>query len=304
MTEFSFDDHAGARVKIHRVLAIPVLVAALAGLTLTATACSSDDKAGEVRIGTTDTDPQWDVFQEKAKAQGINLKVVHYSDYNQPNAALAQKQIDLNLFQHLQFLGQYNVANNADLTPIGATYVVPLGLYSKKHKTLAEIPQGGEIAIPNDPTNQARALFVLQSAGLLKLSGDVRQPSPADIDKGASKVKVTPVDATQTALSLESVDGSIINNTFLLKSGIDPSTALYKDDPKSPSAEPYINAVVTRAEDKNNPTYLKLVDIWHDAEVQKAVSENSKGTSVEVKRGGPELETILARVQQTIREKK
>ncbi|WP_067699375.1 MetQ/NlpA family ABC transporter substrate-binding protein [Nocardia jejuensis] len=291
-------------MKFQRVLAIPVLVAALAGLTLTATACSSDDNSGAIRIGTTETDSQWDVFEQKAKAQGIDLKIVHYSDYTQPNAALAQNQIDVNLFQHLQFLGQYNVANNQDLTPIGASQIVPLGLYSKKHKSLAEIGQGAEIAIPNDPTNQARALFVLQAAGLLKLSGDVRQPSPADVDKGASKVKVTPVDATQTALSLESVDGSIINNTFLLKSGIDPSTALYKDDPKNPGAEPYINAFVTRAADKNNATYLKLVEIWHDADVQKAVQENSKGTALEVTRSGPELEQILARVQQTIREKK
>lgn len=303
MVGFSFDDHAGARVKFHRVLAIPVLVAAVATLGLTA--CGSDEESADVvRIGTTESDPQWDVFESKAKEQGITLKITRYSDYSQPNTALAQKQIDVNLFQHLQFLGQFNVANNEDLTPIGATQIVPLGLYSKKHKTLADIPQGGEIAIPNDPTNQARALFVLQSAGLLKLSGDVRQPSPADVDKGASKVKVTPVDAAQTALSLASVDGSIINNTFLQKSGIDPSSALYKDDPKSPGAEPYINTFVTRAADKNNATYLKLVQIWHDPEVQKAVSETSKGTSVEVNRAGPELEQILARVQQTIREKK
>ncbi|WP_067830249.1 MetQ/NlpA family ABC transporter substrate-binding protein [Nocardia inohanensis] len=295
------------RVKFHRVLAIPVLVAAVAGLTLTATACGKNEStdANTVRIGTTETDPQWDVFEKKAKEQGITLKITHYSDYSQPNTALAQKQIDVNLFQHLQFLGQYNVANNQDLTPIGATQVVPLGLYSKKHKSVSEIPQGGEIAIPNDPTNQARALFVLQAAGLLKLSSaDVRQPTPADIDKGASKVKVTAVDAAQTALSLESVDGSVVNNTFLQKSGIDPKTALFKDDPKSPGAEPYINAFVTRAADKTNPTYLKLVEIWHGAEVQQAVQENTKGTAVEVQRSGPELETILGKVQQTIREKK
>ncbi|GAB4587583.1 MetQ/NlpA family ABC transporter substrate-binding protein [Nocardia sp. IFM 10818] len=291
-------------MKFNRVLAIPVLVAAVAGLTLTACGSSDDSSGTVVRIGTTETDRQWDVFEEKAKEHGITLQITHYSDYSQPNTALSQKQVDVNLFQHLQFLGQYNVANNDTLTPIGATQVVPLGLYSQKHKSVADIPAGGEIAIPNDPTNQARALFVLQSAGLLKLSGDVRQPTPADVDKAASKVKVTPVDATQTALSLASVDGSIVNNTFLEKSGIDPKSALFKDDPKSPGAEPYINAFVTRAEDKNNPTYLKLVEIWHGAEVQQAVQETSKGTAVEVKRDGPDLEQVLARVQQTIREKK
>ncbi|MFE7800840.1 MetQ/NlpA family ABC transporter substrate-binding protein [Nocardia sp. NPDC057440] len=291
-------------MKFHRVLAIPVLVATAA---LTLTACGSDDKASSdtvVRIGTTDKDKAWDVFEQKAKEQGITLKITNFSDYKQPNLALSQQQIDVNLFQHLQFLGAYNVANNADLTPIGSTYIVPLGLYSKKHKTLADLPQGAEIAIPNDPTNQARALFVLQAAGLLKLSSDTKAPSPADIDKGASKVKVTPVDAAQTALSLASVDGSIINNTFLDRSGIDPNSALYKDDPKNPSAEPYINALVTRAEDKNNPRYQKLVELWHSPEVQQAHAEVTKGTAVEVRRNGPELEQILQRVQQTIRDGK
>lgn len=291
-------------MKFHRVLAIPVLVATAA---LTLTACGSVDKASAdnvVRIGTTDKDHAWDVFEEKAKAQGITLRITNFSDYKQPNLALSQKQIDLNLFQHLQFLGAYNVANNDTLTPIASTYIVPLGLYSKKHKSLADLPQGAEIAIPNDPTNQARALFVLQAAGLLKLSGDAKAPTPADIDKGASKVKVTPVDAAQTALSLASVDGSIINNTFLDRSGIDPNSALYKDDPKNPAAEPYINVVVSRAGDKNNELYQKVAQLWHDPDVQQAHAQVTKNTAVEVKRTGPELEQILARVQQTIKDGK
>ncbi|WP_194813924.1 MetQ/NlpA family ABC transporter substrate-binding protein [Nocardia sp. XZ_19_385] len=290
-------------MKFTRALAIPVLVATAA---LTLTACGKDESSSGtvVRIGTTDKDKAWEVFEQKAKDKGITLKITNFSDYKQPNLALAQKQIDVNLFQHLQFLGAYNVANNDSLTPIGSTYIVPLGLYSKKHKSLADIPAGGEIAIPNDPTNQARALFVLQAAGLLKLSSDTRQPSPADIDKGASKVKVTPVDAAQTALSLASVDGSIINNTFLERSGVDPKSALYKDDPANPAAEPYINVIVTRAEDKNNPLYNQLIDIWRDPAVQQAHSEVTKGTAVSVNRPAGDLEQILTRVQQTTRDGK
>ncbi|RJO68278.1 methionine ABC transporter substrate-binding protein [Nocardia panacis] len=291
-------------MKFHRALAIPVLVATAA---LTLAACGSEDKTSSdtvVRIGTTDNDHTWEVFEQRAKEQGINLKVTTFSDYKQPNLALSQKQIDLNLFQHIQFLGDYNVANNDDLTPIGSTYIVPLGVYSKKHKTLAEIPQGGEIAIPNDPTNQARALFVLRSAGLVKLAGEVAQPTPADVDKAASKVKVTAVDAAQTALSLASVDASVINNTFLDRSGIDPNSALYKDDPKDAGAEPYINVVVARKADRDNPLYQRVVDLWHDPAVQRAHAETTKSTSVEVKRTPAELEQILARVQQTARKSK
>ncbi|WP_416567126.1 MetQ/NlpA family ABC transporter substrate-binding protein [Nocardia testacea] len=272
---------------------------------LALTGCGGGDADSDVvRIGTTESDRAWDVFEQKAQDAGITLQITNYSDYSQPNIALAQGQIDVNLFQHLQFLGEYNVANNADLTPIGATQIVPLGLYSKKHKSIADIPAGGEIAIPNDPSNQARALFVLEAAGLVKLSSDTLAPSPADIDRGASKVKVTPVDAAQTALSLASVDGSIINNTYLERSGVDPLSALVKDDPSSPGAEPYINTFVTRAEDKADPTYQRLVEIWHDPEVQQALAESSKGTSVEVRRSGTELEPILRRVEQTIRDGK
>ncbi|HLS77854.1 MAG TPA: MetQ/NlpA family ABC transporter substrate-binding protein [Nocardia sp.] len=289
-------------MKFPRVLTLAAVVTAA---TLSLTGCGGDEPAeGVVRIGTTESSPEWDVFEDKAAEAGITLQITHYSDYSQPNVALSQRQIDVNLFQHLQFLGEYNVANDADLTPIGATQIVPLGLYSKKHSTLEAIPEGGQIAIPNDPSNQARALFVLQAAGLLKLSSDTGSPTPADIDTGASKVTVTPVDAAQTALSLNSVDGSIINNTYLERSGIDPQSALYKDDPSSPGAEPYINAFVTRAEDKNDPTYLKLVEIWHDPAVQAAVAESSKGTAVQVRRGGQELAQILERVEQTIRDGK
>ncbi|MFI2229692.1 MetQ/NlpA family ABC transporter substrate-binding protein [Nocardia testacea] len=272
---------------------------------LALTGCGGGDADSDVvRIGTTESDRAWDVFERKAQEAGITLQITNYSDYSQPNIALAQGQIDVNLFQHLQFLGEYNVANNADLTPIGATQIVPLGLYSKKHRSIADIPAGGEIAIPNDPSNQARALFVLEAAGLVKLSSDTLAPSPADIDRGASKVKVTPVDAAQTALSLASVDGSVINNTYLERSGVDPLSALFKDDPSSPGAEPYINTFVTRAEDKADPTYQRLVEIWHDPEVQQALAESSKGTSVEVRRSGTELEPILQRVEQTIRDGK
>lgn len=289
-------------MKFPRVLAIPAITIAAA---LALTGCGGGDADSDVvRIGTTESDRAWDVFEQKAQDAGITLQITNYSDYSQPNIALAQGQIDVNLFQHLQFLGEYNVANNADLTPIGATQIVPLGLYSKKHKSIADIPAGGEIAIPNDPSNQARALFVLEAAGLVKLSSDTLARSPADIDRGASKVKVTPVDAAQTALSLASVDGSIINNTYLERSGVDPLSALFKDDPSSPGAEPYINTFVTRAEDKADPTYQRLVEIWHDPEVQQALAESSKGTSVEVRRSGTELEPILRRVEQTIRDGK
>ncbi|QCH24238.1 MetQ/NlpA family ABC transporter substrate-binding protein [Mycobacteroides salmoniphilum] len=285
---------------------IAIALAALA-IAMGGVGCSGGNGQGGnvVRIGTSEAGKEsWDVFVDEAGKAGIKLVTTNFTDYSQPNVALTQKQIDVNLFQHLRFLAEYNVADNATLAPVGATYIVPLGLYSQKHKTLADIPQDGQIAIPNDPPNQARALFVLKAAGLVTLQGGRATPSVADIDKGASRVTVTLVDAAQTALSLKSIDGAVINNTYLAQSNIDPKSALYADDPASPGAEPYINVIVARAEEKDNPTYQKLIEVFHSPAVTEAYAKESKGTQLTVTKSGADCASILARIEQQIRSEK
>jgi D-methionine transport system substrate-binding protein len=289
----------GAAVLVVLVAVVLVVVNATSG---------SSNTAGRttVRIGVTDASSDyWKIYTGLAAAEGIDVQLVNFSDYTQANPALSQGQLDLNLFQHVLFLANYDVSKNDTLTPIGSTYVVPLSLYSRKHATVAEIPRGGQVAIPNDPTNQARALLVLQSAGLISLRGGGNALStPAEIDPAASKVTVTPVDASQTVAALPSVDAAIVNNNFALDAGLDPSKALFNDDPKSPSAEPYINAFVARAQDKNNPTYLKLARLYRDPRVAGAVQAQSKNTAVLVDRPQADLENILARLEQTVRSAK
>ncbi|WP_127130570.1 MetQ/NlpA family ABC transporter substrate-binding protein [Georgenia sp. SYP-B2076] len=289
-------------------------LAASAALALTLAACGgsdsgsgADEKGTEenpVRIGVVgSSDPQWPIFEKLAEEDGIHVDIQNFSDYNQPNPALADGDLDLNQFQHILYLAQYNKADNQDLTPIGATAVYPLGLYSQKHKTVDEIPDGGEIAIPNDVTNQARALFVLQDAGLIKLKegvGVVAQPS--DIDEAASKVTVTPVDANQTVVALDSVDGSIVNNDFLKDANLKASDALFADSAESEGARPYINVWVARAEDADNPTYTKLVEIFHDKSVLDAVQEASGGTASIADQPASELQDILKEVQASLPE--
>lgn len=266
---------------------------------------SSGTRLTTVKIGVTDADQDyWPVLKKLARQHGIDLRTVNFSDYTQANPAVAQGQLDLNLFQHLVFLAGYNKQAHEDLTPIGSTYVVPLGLYSKKHTSLAQIPKGASIAIPNDATNQARALLVLQKAGLVKLKGGGSIVStPADIDKAASKVKVTPVDASQTVTSLSSVDGAVVNNNFALDGHLDPSKALYSDNPKSATAQPYINVIVSRAADKDNPTYAEIVKLYHDPRVQRLVVAESKNTSVPVTRPAAELRRLLTGYEKTVSSK-
>lgn len=282
------------------VAAVAVVVAAT--LLIVNLTRSGDDKV-VVRVGTTEASADyWPILKNLASQNGIDLQTVNFGDYTQANPALAQGQIDLNLFQHLLFLANYDVSADQTLTPIGSTVVVPLGVYSSRHTALDQIPAGGQVAIPNDPTNQARALLVLQQAGLVSLKGGGTVLStPADVDTAASKVTVVPVDAQQTVTSLSSVDAAVVNNNFALDAELDPSKALYNDDPTKPAAEPYINAFVARQADKANPTYLKIVELYHDPAVTDAVVKASQGTAVIVDRPQPDLENILTGLQDTVR---
>ena len=251
-------------------------LATIAASTLLATslvACSneSDDTAGQntdgdgnvtVKIGTTDADQKaWSVFSDLAADEGIDLDIVQFSDYAPVNEALA--------------------------------------LFWKDHDSLDGI-EGEEVAIPNDDTNQGRAINVLVQAGLLELKdgADEYAPAPVDVDTEASKVSVVPVDASQTPSAYGEGRPAIINNSWLDRAGIEPSEAIFQDDPGSEQGEPYINVFASRAEDVDNPTYVKLAELWHDAAVSEAVQKDSRGTAVEVERPADELNDILDRLEQ------
>jgi D-methionine transport system substrate-binding protein len=285
------------------VAALAVLVAiVLVVVNLTSGGSSQAAKAVTVKIGTTEVAaPYWAPLKKAASKKGIDIQLVNFRDYTQANPALAEKQIDLNLFQHLQFLANYDVQAKQNLVPIGSTLVVPLPLYSKKYTEVARIPKGAKIAIPNDATNQARALLVLQKAGLLKLkNGGNTLATPADIDASVSKVTVIPVDAAQTAPALDSADGAIVNNNFALTAGLDPKSAIFQDDPKSQTAEPYINAFVARAADKSNKTYLTIAELYHTKAVTDAVLAESKNTAVIVQRPESQLISVLDKLKTTV----
>jgi D-methionine transport system substrate-binding protein len=226
---------------------------------------------------------------------------VDLQDYTQANPALSQGELDVNQFQHLQFLAGYNVDAGDDLQPIGATAVYPLGLYSSKHTSLEEIPDGGQVAVPNDPTNLARALLVLQEAGLVELEGGGSSISTEADVLPSSKVTVTPVDAAQTPIQLQSVDASIINNDFLEDAGLSADDVLFQDDPDSDAAKPYINVWVARAEDKDDETLLKLAELSHTPEVVEAEQKASGGTAVIKENSPAELQEILAGIEDDIR---
>lgn len=294
-------------LKKRGALAAPLIALALAATTALAgcSASGSGGTAGEtVRIGVVGaSDPYWETFTAAAAEEGIQVELVDFTDYNQPNPALSEGELDLNQFQHIQYLADYNVANDDDLVPIGATAIYPLAVFSTKHRKLEDIPEGGTVAVPSDPSNRARALNVLQAAGLVKLrDGGTLFSTPDDVDPKASRVQVTEMDASFTATSLADVDAAVVNNDFVTDAGLEFSDALYQDDPSDEGAKPFINIFAVRAEDKDNETYRKLVEIYQtNDEVQQGVLENSGGSAILLDTPVVELEQVQADAEKEIR---
>ncbi len=262
---------------------VVVVVGIVVGVVV-ATGGSGDSGGGKtISIGVTDrSEPYWDTFAALAKKKlGVTVKFVNFTDYSQPNPALSQGQLDLNEFQHIQYLANYNVTAHKDLRPIGATAVYPLPLYSTKYHSVPEIPKGAKVAIPNDAVNEARGLLVLQSAGLLKLAnGGTAFSSVSDVT--SHQINVVPLDASQTAGALKSgsVSAAIVNNNYATSAKLAKSDVLFQDDPAGASSAPYVNVFVARAKDANNSTYLKLAALYHDATVEKGVQQANAGTAV------------------------
>ena len=265
----------------------PLLTAALVGsLLLSLQACASSPSGdgattaeSTIVIGTDDgNEPHWSIVREKLADEGITLEVRTIADGVQLNQGVEDGELDVNLFQHLIFLSQFNVNNGGNLVPVGATALYPLALYSEDFTSVEDIPEGAVVAIPNNPTNLARALLNLQAAGLLKLKdGGSSLSTPADIE--STTIEIKPVDANQTVAAL--LDGSaqaaIVNNTQAQKGGLGDKLIIFKEDLNNPELAPYINAFVTRANEKDDPRWKKLVEAYHSPEVEAAVTKLNQG---------------------------
>lgn len=288
-------------------IAIAVVVLALVAGALAFALTRGGDDAGDltkIKLGVIGaSDPYWKTLTDEAEDEGIDLEVIDFADYAQPNPALTEGEIDINQFQHIVYLADYNVANKQDLVPVGATAIYPLGLYSQKVDSVEDIKAGDTVVVPDDDTNQARGLLILQSAGLIELKGGGSIFSTlADVDTDASKVKVKALKADLTPTSLPDVAAAIINNDFVEKAGLKFADAIAQDDPADPKAVPYINIFAVRAEDKDNKTYAKLIELYQSSErVQQGVMEVSGNTAELLTTPAADLQKSLAEVEADIR---
>ena len=221
-----------------------------------------------------------EVIKRYEEGTGKKAELVKFSDYTQPNEALADGDIDLNSFQHYLFLGEYNEAQGEEkLISIGDTMLGPMGIYSSQITSLDELKEGDRVAIPNDPSNGPRALFLLQAAGKIKVNGNPGEAiTLADITENPLNLEIIEMDASQTARSLEDVTIAAINDNYALDSGFNPrEDAIFLEDPNNPDAKVYVNVIAARKEDKDNPEYLELVKYYQSDETKADYDKFTNG---------------------------
>jgi D-methionine transport system substrate-binding protein len=219
-----------------------------------------------------------DVVKQVAAKNGLKITIVEFSDYVQPNAALAAGDLDANSYQHAPYLDAQVKDRGYKLIRIADTVTFPMGIYSKKVKSLAQLPVGAKIAVPNDPTNGGRALLLLQKAGLIKLRADAGlKATPLDITDNPKKLKIVELDAAQIPRSLNDVDAAAINTNFAMEAGLKPKAdAIALETPSGP----YSNIIAIRAADKDKPWVAKLVVAYHSPEVKQFIEAKYSGAVI------------------------
>ena len=265
-------------------------VAVAAGLALSLAGCQDKapeapaagaaPKAAVLTIGVSPV-PHADIVNFVAptlKNQGIEVKVVEFSDYVQPNLSLADKELDANFFQHKPYLDEFAESRGLKLKSLVAVHIEPMGVYSKSVKKVEDLAEGAKIAIPNDPTNGGRALKVLETAGLIKLKADAGiLATPNDIVENPKKLSFLEIEAAQLPRALDDVAAAVINSNFALGANLNPTKDAIAIESKD---SPYANIVAIRAGESNREDLQKLKAVLTSPEVKKFLEDKFQGSVV------------------------
>jgi D-methionine transport system substrate-binding protein len=250
---------------------------ALAIAAATAGALAQDKP---IKIGAT-AGPHSQILEQVKKVagrDGLKIQIVEFTDYIQPNAALSTGDLDANSYQHKPFLDQQVKDRGYKITSVGYTVNFPIGVYSKKVKSLKDLKEGARFGIPNDPTNGGRALLVLQDQGLIKLKpGAGLKATPLDVVENPKKLKFVELEAAQLPRSLDDLDASAVNTNYAIPAGLHPGKdAIARENAKSP----YVNLIAVREQDKDKPWVAKLVKAYQSEEVRQFVQTEFKGAVI------------------------
>lgn len=268
------------------------LKAALATVLLASTIIGTQPAhaAGQtIRVGIMSGEDEdvWRAVAANAAKQGVTVKVTTFSDYTQPNEALAQRDLDANSFQHKPYLDAQISARHYDIVPVGFTYVQPIGLYSRKVKSVAELPQNAAIGVPNDPSNEGRALLLLQANGIIKLREGVGLlPTARDIASNPKHVQIKELDAGIVGRAIGDLDAAVVNTDWAIKAGIKiPQERIAQENV---TGNPYRNFIAVNAKDAQAPWVKTLVQSYQQANVASAILTVYHGATLPAWDGAPQ----------------
>jgi D-methionine transport system substrate-binding protein len=268
------------RRTIATVVATAALVLGLAACGTDSGGATSASADAPLKVGVSPV-PHGEILKyvadKLAPADGLKIDVVEFNDYIQPNVALQDKQLDANNFQHIPYLEEEIASKGYKFTPLKPVHIEPLGVYSKKVKNLADLPTGGVVGIPNDPSNSGRALNLLAANGVITLKdGAGVKATEADIATNPKNLKFEPLEPAQLPRSLDDTAASVINGNYAIETGLTPAKdalALEKGE-----NNPYANLVVVRTGDENDPRIVKLEKLLHSPEVKKFIEDKYAGS--------------------------
>lgn len=219
--------------------------------------------------------------KDELKAAGYDLEVVEFTDYVLPNTALEQGDLDANYFQHTPYLENFNEENGTHLVSVGKIHYEPFGIYAGKTSDLSAIPEGGSIAIPNDGTNEARALLLLEAQGLIKLKEGVTFTATVlDIAENPKNLSIKEIEAAQLARSLQDVDAAVINGNYAIQAGLKVKDALAIEDKDSIAADTYANVLVVKEGHENDEATKALLAALQSDTAKKFMEEKYEGAVI------------------------
>ncbi|MER8637415.1 MetQ/NlpA family lipoprotein [Mesorhizobium sp. M1365] len=264
---------------INRRAGLAVLFASAVGIVgLAAPSFAEDKTAVKVGIMSGEDEDVWRVVTAQAAERGLTIETVVFNDYTQPNEALERGEIDANAFQHKPYLDNQIKTQGYHIVPVGYTGVWPIGLYSKKYTKIADLPEGAVIGVPNDPSNEGRALRVLQSEGLIKLrEGTGILATTTDIAENPKKLVVKELDAGIVGRSVEDLDAAVVNTDWALKSGLTPENRIAQE---AVADNPYRNFIAVKAGNDNQPWVKTLVASYQNEKVKAEFDRVYKGTGI------------------------
>ncbi|CAG9204585.1 MULTISPECIES: MetQ/NlpA family lipoprotein [Paraburkholderia] len=270
-----------------------LIAAGLASLTLVAglfgPLASAAQAAQTLRVGIMSGEDEdvWRVVAANAAQHGLDIKVTTFSDYTQPNEALSEHDLDANSFQHKPYLDAQVAARHYTIVPVGFTYVQPIGLYSRKYPSVAALPQGATIGVPNDPSNEGRALLLLQGQGLIKLRSDVGLlPTARDIASNPKQIKIKELDAGIVGRAIGDLDAAVVNTDWAIKAGIRiPQERIAQE---KVDGSPYRNFIAVNEKDANAPWVKTLVASYQQPNVAAKILAVYHGVTLPAWNGAPQ----------------